>query len=120
MKTTRGTMGNPELAAFLKEKRKAAGLSQGAVSKKMGYTSPQFVSNWERDLSHPATASLDELAQAYGCEPASFKEEYISLMVKAYERELRAAAFPEKKKHQGNASDSGHRTMAASADSETY
>lgn len=52
-------------AEFLKQKRLNAGLSQGAVAKKLGYTSPQFVSNWERGLSEPPIATLQVLASIY-------------------------------------------------------
>jgi len=54
-----------DLGKFLKEKRVLAGLSQGAVAKKLGYTSPQFVSNWERGLSKPPTLTLRKIAQIY-------------------------------------------------------
>jgi transcriptional regulator with XRE-family HTH domain len=54
-----------DLAKFLKDKRKAAGLSQGVVAKKLGYTSPQFISNWERGLSRPPVATLKKIAQIY-------------------------------------------------------
>lgn len=37
-----------ELKNFLKDARKRAGLSQGELAKILGYTTPQFVSNWER------------------------------------------------------------------------
>lgn len=54
-----------ELAKFLKEKRKQAGFSQGEIAKKLGYTSPQFVSNWERGLCRPPVATLRKIAQIY-------------------------------------------------------
>lgn len=53
------------LAEFLKQKRLNAGLSQGAVAKKLGYTSPQFVSNWERGLSEPPIGTLRKIASIY-------------------------------------------------------
>lgn len=53
------------LSKFLKEKRLEAGLSQGTVAKKLGYTSPQFISNWERGLSQPPVATLRKIAQLY-------------------------------------------------------
>ena len=37
----------------LKKMRLKAGLSQRDVSTALGYTSPQYVSNWERGKSHP-------------------------------------------------------------------
>lgn len=54
-----------DLSKYLKEKRLQAGLSQGAVAKKLGYSSPQFVSNWERGLSRPPINTLKKIAQAY-------------------------------------------------------
>lgn len=58
-----------DLAKFLKDKRNEAGLSQGAVAKKLGYTSPQFVSNWERGLSRPPVATLRKISQIYNISP---------------------------------------------------
>ena len=58
-----------DLAKFLREKRIEVGLSQGAVAKKLGYTSPQFVSNWERGLSRPPVATLRKIAQIYQIAP---------------------------------------------------
>lgn len=51
------------LSVFLKEKRTCAGLSQWDVAKKLGYSSPQFVSNWERGLSDPPIMTLAEKIQ---------------------------------------------------------
>lgn len=58
-----------DLAKFLKDKRLIAGLSQGAVAKKLGYTSPQFISNWERGLSRPPVTTLRKIAQIYNIAP---------------------------------------------------
>lgn len=58
-----------DLAKFLKDKRLEAGLSQGAVAKKLGYTSPQFISNWERGLSRPPIKTLRKLALIYNISP---------------------------------------------------
>ena len=35
---------------ILREARSKTGMSQGELAKKMGYSNPQFVSNWERGL----------------------------------------------------------------------
>ncbi|XGC82063.1 helix-turn-helix domain-containing protein [Bdellovibrio bacteriovorus] len=53
------------MGEFLKSKRMAAGLSQKEVSKQMGYSTPQFISNWERGLSHPPVSSLKKLSVLY-------------------------------------------------------
>jgi transcriptional regulator with XRE-family HTH domain len=53
------------LAGFLKEKRISAGLTQSEVAQKMGYSSPQFVSNWERGLANPPVFVLRDLTKMY-------------------------------------------------------
>lgn len=47
---------------YLKRARVAAGLSQRDVSNKMGYSTPQFISNWERGVSLPPMKSFKKLA----------------------------------------------------------
>ena len=49
---------NLGLAKILKDSREAAGLSQMETAKKMGWSSPQFVSNIERGLCNPTDAYL--------------------------------------------------------------
>lgn len=41
------------IGKFLRDARVSAGLTQRDVSAKMGYTSAQFVSNWERGVCAP-------------------------------------------------------------------
>lgn len=53
------------LADFLKTKRIAAGLSQRDVADKLGYSTPQFISNWERGVSHPPITALKKLGDLY-------------------------------------------------------
>jgi transcriptional regulator with XRE-family HTH domain len=53
------------LAGFLKEKRVVAGLTQSEVARKLGYSSPQFVSNWERGLANPPVFVLRDLTKMY-------------------------------------------------------
>lgn len=50
-----------QLNRYLKNRRKELGLSQADVSKELGYSSPQFVSNWERGLVSPPLSSLPKL-----------------------------------------------------------
>lgn len=54
-----------KLGKFLKEKRIRAGLSQRGVSKKLGYSTPQFISNWERGVSMPPIDVLKKLGEMY-------------------------------------------------------
>lgn len=53
------------LGNFLKQKRIKAKLSQGEVAKRLGYSSPQFISNWERNLSLPPMSILKKLSKMY-------------------------------------------------------
>lgn len=54
------------LGTFLQEARVAANLSQWDVAKKLGYTSPQFISNLERGISSPPLKVLKVLVDMYG------------------------------------------------------
>lgn len=53
------------VTAYLKEKRVEAGLTQKAVAEEFGYSSGQFISNWERGLVMPPLATVRQLAQLY-------------------------------------------------------
>lgn len=58
-----------KLKEFLKKKRNDAGLSQKELAKKLGYTTAQFVSNWERSISRPPIDSVPKLAELLGVQP---------------------------------------------------
>lgn len=53
------------LGKFLKERREKAGLSQKDVADKLGYSTPQFVSNWERGVSTPPLKTLKKIGDMY-------------------------------------------------------
>ncbi|MBX2996439.1 MAG: helix-turn-helix transcriptional regulator [Bdellovibrionaceae bacterium] len=53
------------IADLLKKSREHSGLSQADVAKELGYSSPQFVSNWERGLSSPPIHKLKKLCKLY-------------------------------------------------------
>ena len=53
------------LGQFLKSNREKVSLSQGDVAKKLKYTSPQFISNWEREVSSPPIKVLKQLSDLY-------------------------------------------------------
>lgn len=54
-----------KLAKFLRSCREAKALSQADVAKELGYSSPQFVSNWERGISSPPMDSIFKLARIF-------------------------------------------------------
>lgn len=80
---------NSPLAQYLKKCREKAGYSQTQVSTKLGYTSPQFISNWERGLSHPPVKSLNKLAKLYKVKGVELGEIFIKTYVKEVEEDLR-------------------------------
>jgi transcriptional regulator with XRE-family HTH domain len=89
--------GFDSVGALIKQYRLDAGLSQGDLAKKLGYTTPQFVSNWERELCQPPAASLGKIAEILGCEPQNFVERCINIMMRVYEKDLRAQAFSKRR-----------------------
>ena len=63
-----------KLQEYLKEMRLKTGMSQWEVADKLGYSSPQFVSNWERGLSVPPIKTLKAIAIVYGCDAKILKD----------------------------------------------
>ena len=53
------------LGELLKKGRSASGLSQKDVADKLGYSSSQFISNWERNISMPPANTLKKLSGLY-------------------------------------------------------
>jgi transcriptional regulator with XRE-family HTH domain len=53
------------VGSFLKSRRQRAGLTQQDVAQHLEYTSPQFISNWERGVSLPPLDVLPRLAVLY-------------------------------------------------------
>ena len=51
------------LGLLIKTKRMEQGLSQGDVAKLLGYSSPQYISDWERGESAVPMKKLIELAR---------------------------------------------------------
>ncbi len=58
-------MKKTKLAEYLCDARTKANLTQYDVASTLGYSTPQFISNWERGLSHPPLDSLKKLASLY-------------------------------------------------------
>lgn len=57
------------LSTLLKEARIKANLSQGEAAYSLGFSSPQFVSNWERGLSSPPIKHVWALSDLYKINP---------------------------------------------------
>ncbi len=75
------------LGDFLKLKRMDKGLTQGEVAQKLGYSTPQFISNIERGLCSPPLKNLKTLIKLYGIH----HEEVIELILQEQEKILRKA-----------------------------
>lgn len=77
------------LADFLKEKRVAAGLSQKDVADKLGYSTPQFISNWERGVSHPPINALKKLGEMYKVSADELFEVTLNTTIQDVSQDLR-------------------------------
>lgn len=71
-----------EYGHYLQNLRLKANLSQGDVAHKLGYSTAQFVSNWERGVSKPPVSSLKQLAKLYGQSPDAFFNHYLESIQK--------------------------------------
>lgn len=74
-----------KLASSLKKMRLGRDLSQTEVAKKLGYSSPQFISNWERGLASPPVKVLKRLAALYDTDALQI----FGMVVKAAESRMR-------------------------------
>ena len=54
---------------FLAQKRIDAGLSQLSLARAVGYSSPQYVSNWERAVCGPPLDKLHALCKTLKIDP---------------------------------------------------
>jgi transcriptional regulator with XRE-family HTH domain len=58
-----------KLGTYLKDVRENASLTQSEVSRKLGYTSPQFISNIERGISVAPLKTLARMTNLYKVRP---------------------------------------------------
>ncbi len=77
------------LAEFLKDKRILAGLSQAEVSKKLGYSTAQFISNWERAISTPPVNMLKKIGNMYGISADELLEITLEQKIEEITKDLR-------------------------------
>jgi transcriptional regulator with XRE-family HTH domain len=76
------------LGIFLAKARKAAKLSQRDAAVSLGYSSTQFISNWERGLSSPPISSLHALAKIYEISAERLYEEILDYNLNKVREEL--------------------------------
>lgn len=80
-------------ANFWKEMRIKSGLSQGQVAQKLGYSSPQLISNWERNLCNPPRKDIAQLIEIYNVNI----EDYIEILMDQQRSEIVAFFSIDKK-----------------------
>lgn len=86
------------LSNYLKKMRRDAGLSQAEVSEALGYTSPQFVSNWERGLASPPSGAMSGLIKLYSIRPSEVIELYLTITRSRLEEAFSSGAVKTKRR----------------------
>lgn len=76
------------MAVYLREKRKAASLSQAQVAEALGYKSAQFISNWERGISSPPIETLRVVASLYKVAEEEMLQKIIDATIEDVRAEL--------------------------------
>lgn len=82
------------LGKHLKQNRMNIGLTQAEVAEKLGLSSPQFVSNFERGLCSPPLKDLKILIKMYKMNP----DEIVGLILRQEEIRLRKALSAKSKR----------------------
>ena len=72
------------LHTYLRQKRLEAGLTQLDCAKLLGFSTAQFISNWERGVAKPPLKSVKKVAEIYNLDIAKFKKH----LVGAYKEKL--------------------------------
>lgn len=86
------------LAQWLKEARLKSGLSQGDVARELGYSSPQFISNWERGLSQPPVVKLKKLCKMYSVSIDDAYQRYLKAALTEVQEKIHQEFYPHKKR----------------------
>ena len=89
-KSTARSASSEVLGTFLKTKREKAGLTQKQVSDELGYTTPQFVSSWERGEREPPMNVIWRLASIYNIAAEKIFDVMLEYRHAMIEQELRA------------------------------
>ncbi len=76
----------------LKKMREKVGLKQKEVADMLGYTSPQFISNWERGISSPPVKTIKQLANLYKTSPEKLFSKIQKAMVQQMRKEFDQSA----------------------------
>ncbi|MGZ3772967.1 MAG: helix-turn-helix domain-containing protein [Pseudobdellovibrionaceae bacterium] len=74
---------------FLKAKREQSGLSQRDVANLLNYSTPQFISNWERGISYPPATAINKLASAFKINAEELFDPMLKAILEQTENNLR-------------------------------
>lgn len=87
-----------QLSEFLKAKRIAADLTQMDVARNLGYSSAQFISNWERGLSSPPIDTIKKLCSLYSVKIEDLYEIVLEVSIEEVKRDLQMKFFGSSKR----------------------
>ena len=107
MKDLAKTIRQKLVGEFLKSSREKAGFTQLALARELGYTSAQFISNWERGIAMPPMVNLPELTRILAVPPKQmlevlykYQESFLALekerLAKVFTARFRSASFQER------------------------
>jgi transcriptional regulator with XRE-family HTH domain len=72
----------------LKKLRQKQNLKQKDVANILGYSSPQFISNWERGISFPPPKCFHVLAKTYNIKINILMQEYLKRCESEMKKEI--------------------------------
>lgn len=82
------TVPTRNLGNYLREKRETNNFTQNELASKLGYSSPQFVSNWERGLARPPTVQLKAISKLLKIDRKELIGFLVDLDKQEWERQL--------------------------------
>ena len=77
------------ISDYLKDKRVASGLTQRELARKLGYTNPQFISNWERGICYPPLKQIKVLCLLLDIPVKTVKMKMLNEFKEKLDREFR-------------------------------
>lgn len=78
-----------DFGQFLRQRRRAAHVTQADVARSFGYSTAQYVSNWERGVSTPPRKALPALAELLEIPPRLMLDAIHEFHIAAARRESR-------------------------------
>lgn len=77
-----------QLNELLRKKRIEKGLSQTKVSQLLGYSSCQYISNIERNISMPPTKMIKKISKVYGFKPGELENIFLKEKIQKLKTQL--------------------------------